>query len=306
MAQLAPIILFVYNRPQHTLQTLKALSNNVLANQSELYIYCDGPKESATEEDLKRIEEVRSIVKSKDWCKKNQIIEREKNWGLAENIINGVTEIINIHEKIIVLEDDILTSIGFLKYMNDALDLYEKEENIYGITGYSYFPNEQLPNSFLLPIGSSWSWATWKTKWKVFNNDADYLLHEIIENNQIDEFNFGNYPFFDMLKSQCEGKINSWAIRFYASFFINGGLFLHPKLPLAANIGFDNFATHTKNENVFNSFLYQGFLDISKRQTTVDKKSFNFVQSNFKKKFSPSKRIVIREKIKSIFKKNLL
>ena len=135
---LAPIVLFVYNRPWHTEQTLNALMQNELADQSVLYIYADGPKENATEEQLKKIEEVRHVIRTKKWCKEVHIIESEKNKGLADSIINGVTEIVNKYGKVIVLEDDIVTSKGFLKYMNEALELYKEEDKVYHISGYMF------------------------------------------------------------------------------------------------------------------------------------------------------------------------
>ena len=121
---LAPIVLFVYNRPQHTLRTLKALSQNVLAKDSDLYVFADGAKENADEETLKRIKEVREIVKSKEWCQKTILTEGKINKGLGNSIIDGVSKVVKEYGKVIVLEDDLVTSPYFLKYMNDALDIY--------------------------------------------------------------------------------------------------------------------------------------------------------------------------------------
>jgi GT2 family glycosyltransferase len=120
LQELSPIILFVYNRPSHTEQTLKDLMQNELADQSVLYIYADGPKENATEEQIKKINEVRQLIRSKTWCKEAHIKEAEKNKGLADSIIDGGTEQVNKYGKVIVLEHDLITARGFLKYMNKA------------------------------------------------------------------------------------------------------------------------------------------------------------------------------------------
>ena len=93
--KLAPIVLFVYNRPWHTRQTLEALSKNSLADQSILYIYADGAKENATDAQLNEIKEVRCLIREKKWCKQVEIIEREKNIGVENVMITGITEIIN-------------------------------------------------------------------------------------------------------------------------------------------------------------------------------------------------------------------
>ena len=128
--KLAPIILFVYNRPWHTEQTLRALMANELAAKSELYIYADGPKPNATDEQLQKIHEVRQLIRQEQWCDKVHIVESEKNKGLADSIIGGVTEIVNKYGKIIVLEDDIVPTTGFLQYMNDALEMYKDDEQV--------------------------------------------------------------------------------------------------------------------------------------------------------------------------------
>ena len=94
MISLAPIILFCYNRPWHVEQTLVALSRNELANKSILYIYCDGPKADASEEQYQKIKEVHDVVRKHQWCKEVHVVEAEKNKGLAKSVIHGVTEIV--------------------------------------------------------------------------------------------------------------------------------------------------------------------------------------------------------------------
>ena len=151
---LAPIVLFCYNRPKHTEQTLIALSNNLLADQSQLFIFCDGPKAYASDEQLSKIEKVRKLVKSKKWCRHVSIFENENNKGLANSVIDGVTKIVVEYGKIIVLEDDLVTSKHFLEYMNKSLQKYEFENNVMQISGYQFPIEEFKPNheSFFLPF----------------------------------------------------------------------------------------------------------------------------------------------------------
>ena len=180
---LAPIVLFVYNRPWHTLQTLEALRKNALASESILYIFADGPKPFADESAMHKINETRECIKKKQWCKEVIIYEREINLGLADSIINGVTEIVNKHGKIIVLEDDIVTSKGFLKYMNDALDIYELEEKVMHISGYMFPVKKKLPKTFFYKPTTCWGWATWSRSWKYFKKDAKSQI-DILDNTK--------------------------------------------------------------------------------------------------------------------------
>lgn len=248
---LAPIVLFVYNRPWHTGQCLESLMNNDLSCESELFIYADGPKKSATPEQLQKIKEVRQVIRAKKWCREVRIIERDKNWGLSNSVIEGVTENVNKYGKIIVLEDDLLLAKGFLRYMNDGLNFFADTEKIYGCTGYIEPLNYQHRSVFFHRKGASWGWGTWSRVWKNFVSDADFYLKQFLTVKQIKKFNVGGYPFYEMLKSQQQKKIDSWAICFYAYSFLNDGLWLMPTQSLVKNIGFDFSGVHCKNDHSF-------------------------------------------------------
>jgi len=249
---LAPIILFVYNRPWHTQQTLEALSKNQLADQSVLYVYADGAKENANEDQLKNICEVREIIRSRLWCREVKIIERNKNWGLADNIVDGVTTIVNKYSKIIVLEDDIVTSPGFLKYMNDALSIYESEEKVMHISGYMFPIGKKLSETFFYNTASCWGWGTWKDAWDNLEWNANRSLSRIEKEGLVTKFNVNNtYKFYDDLKANADSKIRTWAVRWYASFFLKGGYALHPYPSLTNNIGHDGEGENCKKTDRF-------------------------------------------------------
>jgi len=239
---LAPIVLFVYNRPQHTLKTLEALMQNELAEKSELFIYCDGPKADATNQDRQRINKVRDLVKKKNWCKKVTIKESHVNKGLANSIVQGVTEIVNTYGKIIVLEDDIVTSKGFLRYMNEALEVYQSDKKVMHIGSYLPYTNshKKLPETFLSRFMSCWGWATWKTSWNQANWDESELYEQIKDPKVRYEFNLeGVLNFHEQLENNINGSINTWAIKWFTNIFICNGLCLYPSHSLTKNIGFD-------------------------------------------------------------------
>ena len=165
----APIVLFVYNRPWHTKQTIDALKNNYLANESELYIYSDAPKHS---QDISSVQEVRNYIKSINGFKNIKIIYRKRNYGLADSIIDGVTEIVNKYGKIIVLEDDIVTSPHFLQFINDALIYYEEVNEVWHISGWNYpIQPINLHDTFLWRVMNCWGWATWANRWQYFEKN---------------------------------------------------------------------------------------------------------------------------------------
>ncbi len=255
MSSLAPIALFVYNRPWHTEQTLQALMANELAKESTLFIFSDGLKADATETQKSEFKKTRQVIKSTKWCKEVYIIEREKNLGLAENVITGVTEILNKHGKIIVLEDDLVTSPFFLNYCNDGLNVYQDNQNVYSINAYQFPINfgNSTPDTFLCPLAtSSWGWATWKTKWDKLDISSENT--EAIQSNKLlrQRFDFGDYPFSNMLANK-----KSWAIKWYHSVFIRNGLGLFSTESLVKNIGFDGTGENCGDEEVEQLFFEQ-------------------------------------------------
>lgn len=255
----APILLFMYNRPSHTRQTLEALLKNKLCSESELFVFSDGYKK---ETDKKEVEEVRKIIHSIDGFRKINIIENTHNLGLAKNIINGVTRVIEEYGKVIVLEDDLVTSPYFLTFMNEALDMFENENRIGHIHGYCY-PLPELPETFLIKWTGSWGWATWKRAWQLFNPDGRALLDEINSRKLSRSFDFnGKYPYTRMLQRQINRKNDSWAIRWNASLFLKDMLSVNAGKSLVKNIGFDGSGTHSSSQDIYATNLYPGRLSI--------------------------------------------
>lgn len=254
---LAPIILFVYNRPWHTEQTIEALKKNELANESELFIFSDGPK---NEKAVEKVTEVRNYIKKINGFKNVTVIEREKNFGLAVNIIDGVTSIVNRYGTVIVLEDDLVTSPYFLKFMNKSLDFYQNADNVACVHGYMY-PIINLPDVFFVRGADCWGWATWKRAWDIFEPDGIKLLQELTKKNLKKEADFNNTAqYTKMLKDQIRGKNNSWAIRWYMSAFLNGMLCYYPGRSYVQNIGNDDSGTHCKLSRNYQVNLQSEFI----------------------------------------------
>ena len=240
----APIVLFVYNRPIHTQATVEALKANPEAAESELFVFADGPK---AENDEKVIA-VRNYLSSIEGFKNIHLTLRDRNLGLADSIIAGVTEVINKYGRVIVMEDDLVTAPFFLKYMNDALEKYDGCEKVFAITGYSYFPNgnPKLTETYFLQNMSSWTWATWSDKWDKFDPDAKGWERMLTDRKYAKKFDHnGCFSLPRMMKAtMIDHTINSWAVRWCYSAFVNDGLSLFPNRSLVANLGFDGTGTN--------------------------------------------------------------
>jgi len=245
----APIALFVYNRPEHTRRTLNYLKNNLLADESRLYIFSDAPK---TDADIAQVDEVRALIKNAEGFKSVKVIERKTNLGLANSIIAGVTQLVNEYEKVIVFEDDLLSSPYTLTYFNQALDRYANTDNVMHIGAYMYpLTGNFLPETFFFRAATSWGWATWARAWKHFEPDVDKLIAQFNQKKILQFSIDGNMNFWKQIQEFKSGKNNSWAIRWYASIFLRGGLTLNPAKSLIQNIGNDGSGIHSNKEDIY-------------------------------------------------------
>ena len=259
--ELAPIILFAYNRPKHVKQVLEALQQNKLSEQSELFIFSDGGKDF---EDEKLVEKTRKILDNTTGFKKTTVIKRPVNFGLAANVIDGVSTIIEKYGKVIVLEDDLITSPTFLSFMNKALNVYENVDEVAHIHSFCY-AGLNLPDTFFIKWVGSTGWATWRKSWRLFERNGEKLLAELKEKKLTKAFDFnGKYPYTRMLKRQIAGRNNSWAIRWNASLFLNNKLSLNTGKSLIYNIGFDGSGMHSGSQDFYNMGLFDGELEIKK------------------------------------------
>lgn len=251
---LAPIVLFVYKRPWHTEQTLRALKANDLADESVLYVYSDSPKHLASDADVRDVAEVRRIVRSESWCKEVHVIESRHNKGLVTSFVDGITEVVERHGKVIVLEDDQVTSPGFLKYMNEALDLYSGDERVMHVSAYMYPADfESRESTFFLQVQSCPGWGTWKRAWDHYNHDAaDHLKYFISSKESRRKFDIeGHARCFKQLERNAGGELYSFAVRWHASCIRMGGLSLFPARSLVQNIGCDGTGLHCGATNMF-------------------------------------------------------
>jgi hypothetical protein len=251
--KLAPIALFAYNRPKHLARTIRYLAENQWAKQTTLYLFCDGPKSDASTEQLAQIAATRAVIKTADLhLKFAEVIinQQETNIGLANSIIKGVTQVINEHGNIIVLEDDLITSPHFLSFMNDALTLYENESKVLSIGACNFFAKPpDRATTFFVSIPECWGWATWANRWQLFNPDGEALYAALKTKNLLPAFNLeGAYPFERMLKETIAGKVSSWAVRWYAVSLLYNKINLYPTHSLTNHIAGAG-ATHA-SENV--------------------------------------------------------
>jgi len=275
---LAPVVLFTFNRLDHTVKTIEALKKNNLAQESRLYIFSDGPRDN---QEKFKVDEVRKYLNNINGFKSITIIESLVNKGLAQSVITGVTDIIDKYGKVIVLEDDLITSNFFLEYMNKALNLYEFRRDIWSISGYTpdiLFSKEFKDEVYLIMRGASWGWATWKNRWEL--NDWDVTDYKEFKYNkkEVENFNLAGSDMAPMLSDQMEGRINSWAIRWGYNQFKFNMWTVYPIKSFVKNIGTDLSGTHSNSTKKFDVTLGNKMIIINPEVMPC-----NEVMSSFKK-----------------------
>ncbi len=268
-----PIAVFVYNRPHHARQLLDSLLECARLDECQIFVFCDGPKKPEHRQDVLAARRVAYEFSKK--MKTSQLIERSENLGLARSIVSGVTDLCEKCGRVIVLEDDFILHPFFINFMLQALDRYSDDERVAQVAGFT-FPIQAPPelDAFFLPLSTSWGWATWQRAWQLFSWDVDAALQILDTDPQKrDRFDLdGAYPYSDMLRRASQGKVDSWAIRWYWQTFAADKLTLYPRQSLVWQNGFDEGATNTSTKatapqislDVFSQAEWPGLLSFPK------------------------------------------
>lgn len=249
--QLAPIVIFAFNRPNALRNTIQSLLKNEEAKESDLYIFVDGARLNK-KGDQEKVNAVQDYVKGIKGFKNFHYTFSDKNKGLGNSIIEGVTQVINQYGKAIILEDDLVFSTNFLSYMNQGLNQYEKEIKVFSICGYSNkikVPKEYKYDTYFCTRSSSWGWGTWANRW----NSIDWELKNWEQySSQRKAFNkWGGSDCFKMLNDWKNGKNQSWAIRFCFAEFLQNKISLFPIISKIKNNGFNGEGTNCKKWSRF-------------------------------------------------------
>lgn len=304
MTTLAPIIVFCYNRPDHLERTLQALAKNDLASESVLYVYCDGAREwggilapkntsenyiakrygamYCTEEEYKShiasIAETHRVAHAIEGFKEVYVVERESNIGLAANIIDAVTQVVNQYGRVIAFEDDIVSTRGCLTYLNDALELYKDDEQVMHISAWMYPNKGQFPTTFFYdspyPAGG---WATWKRAWQYFNpNTEDHVRYW---KNNWKEFDIMGEDYLSrQLLGNLNGTLKTWYVKWYSTMHRMNGLCLYPGTAMSNNIGWDDSGETSLANTRYNVANPAEYTKVQRISIKRNKKAYNYIR----------------------------
>lgn len=249
---LAPIVVFCYNRLEELDRMFSSLKNNPLSSDSDLIIYCDGPKNTL---DKIKTDEIRDFVRSISGFKSISIHENDRNRGLAPSIIAGVSEVLEKYGSAIVIEDDLILSHNFLNWMNQCLEVYYDNEDVFSVSGFTpsilKAYNNNVPDVLFTMKAHSWGWATWKNRW----DQVDWELtdwNEFSHNKQLQrDFATIGVEMPELLFRYKEGKTSTWWARFCYTQFKLKRYTVYPVLSKVINSGFTEESTNCRVYNRF-------------------------------------------------------
>lgn len=307
---LAPVVMFVYNRADHFIKTYEALSKCKEAADTRLFIFSDGAKNDSAVNQVKEVRDaIREKLERKVFLSVN-VVESPKNRGLAASIIAGVTEVIEKYGKVIVIEDDCVTSPYFLSFMNRCLDFYEEKDRVGAIAGYVpelRFPKDYKDDIFMAYRSCSCAWATWKNRWEGIDwelrNVSDFYRNPQL----IKKLNSNGIDRFIRLYRQTKGNGSSWSVRFGAHLVKRNQYTVYPKYSYIRNIGCDESGVHSKSEDAIKMSVDLSkaienpelkMVDVNKKLQKIMKKHYSGGLWSDIKRGLATKLIIVRERMK--------
>ena len=301
---LAPVLIFTFKRLDSLKVLLNSLESNSEISETDLYVFSDL---NTKEEDSEKVEDVRRFLReySTNSAGYNsiEIIEASEHLGLAGSVISGVSRLIAQYGRVIVLEDDLVVSNNYLKYMNQSLDVYEKDDRIWSVSGYS--PDIAFPRDYMKPVylsyrATSWGWATWSDRWD--SVDWEMKGYDSYRRRIVDRLRFcrGGNDLPSMLRAHMKGQIDSWAVRWCYHQSMQDKMSVTPVRSLVINSGFGVDATNC-NEEIKERFGKE----ILDRETTdwscTDLQPDRRITDGFKKMYDLTVYVRIRDKLRGIF-----
>ena len=209
------ICLIAYNRINSLKRLLSSLDNAVYSCPVKLYISVDKSDDSTIEE----------FAKEYQWkYGEKEVILHKENLGLRKHVLS-CGDLLQKHDALVVLEDDIYVAPGFMLFAQNAVDEFAGRKDIAGISLYSFFinyhscqpfiPIKENSDVYLMQNAQSWGQVWMKDQWEDFRRWYD-------KNSE----DFGPMPHLP--KSICGWSNKSW-LKYHTRYCIeNDKYFVFP------------------------------------------------------------------------------
>jgi hypothetical protein len=274
------ICLFSYNRPRFINNLFASLVKNERCINYNIFIFQDRINEENGTDVQNQVFEI--SFRYEKYFRELNFVQRVKNFGSQKNIIDGINLVADDCDGFIVLEDDLVLSSSFLDFIENCLEVFRFNQKIYHVSGFNWFSDLDAPATAFLSRGvNCWGWASWPDRWALLDLDADGVMHQILKVGRKD-FDFDNSAgFFFQLEDNASGLIKTWAIFWYASIFLKGGLCVQPSRSLVKNCGHDGSGERV-GFDLGCQPLFEGVVEIDKNLSCEHMAYFERTKNIFK------------------------
>ena len=244
---LTPILVIGFNRPK---ALKKLLSKLDLTDGRRIYISIDGPRNSAESIKVKKVQKL-----AEEYAQANRHLEiqlkfLDSNLGCKVGVSSAIDWAFESENALIILEDDIIVSEEFFKYMDMSLKNFESESQIWHISGFSpLLPPYLHPTSYQTNFAHVWGWGTWKNRWVKYDRDlSGFEPTSLSHTKTLKEAPLSDnaHEFFRRNLVACKEGFDTWDFQWQFTIWSNGGLAISPGERLSGNSGFGPTASHTK------------------------------------------------------------
>lgn len=237
----APIVMIGFNRPEIQRMTLENVVKAEGSKDRDIYAFIDGPREGRADD----IENSANVAALFEEYKRNLpqlvICKREKNLGCRGNIIASVTEVVNKYGRVIVIEDDILVSRTFLRYMDEALDLYQDDSRIWCINAYvnerMQVPRAYRHDVYLTHRFMCFGWATWKDRWNAVDHELKCWPEFSAHPDNLKFMHDCSTALYAGLQYQLNKPPDTWDVQCSFHLARTRMFSINPRYPLTKNNG---------------------------------------------------------------------
>lgn len=239
-------IVFAYNRSQHLRKVLEGLRKN--KGVSKLYIFQDGLK---CEQHRVEWENTQQVIEKTDWC---EVTYQQSAYhkGLARSIVDGINAVFESNDAVVVLEDDCVPHFLFMDYITKCLEKYQENKKVFSINGYARKLDIESNGTDAYFAGRfcSWGWATWKDRWKLYEQDYRILARIRKDAQKSRWLDIWAQDAAKSLLGNIYGTCDSWAVFWGLKCIEQRGLCVTPYESFIDNIGCDGSGVHCGKKNL--------------------------------------------------------
>lgn len=272
----APVLICTYTRLSHLKQTIESLSKNSCAIFTDLYIASDYPYD---ESHHCLVEEIRSYIKTIGGFNSVNIILRDRNFGANANYYDAIDYIFERYDRIIIMEDDIVTGYYFLEFINDGLDFYGPDGRVLAVGGYMWPKLQAIAttDTLLLPHYNAWGTGFHRENFRKIKSDSTVSRRVVGDWRLFLKANLLSPGISLMLIEMARGKLHAWDVDCFLYMLEHELLMLFPRDSFVKNIGFDGTGIHcgidlSFDDQIINNSFSVGIKELSSEEILLCRK----------------------------------